>query len=161
MVQEFLAIHEYDVASLARVQRLPYESASRSRNLASRDDEDVIEEHPSVGLGVEDGVPHGHLRLGQNLGRVVGGALAGGVDLVSLDLSTEVDPVAGGKLILHPEVLPELQRLFAVACRRHPLESKPLEQRDDQSLGKVMLAGGVQERRNPLSLGDLLWRERP
>src|SRR2546425_25874 len=101
---------------------------------------------------------YGHLSLRQHSGDIIVAARAAGVDLLTLDLNAEVDPMPGGKLILHPEVFAELQRLFLMSRRAYAMKTQPLEEGHQQPLRKLILARRIKKGSQLLPLNNFFPR---
>src|SRR5690242_15022977 len=148
------------MASLSRIE-LPHQPASRRfRDLAGRNQEQVVQQDITVRLGVKDRMIDCHARLIEHARYVLCPARVVRVYLVLLDLGAKVDPVAGRELEFHPQIFPEFQRFVLMPCRTDTPEAEALKKWNKNLFNEFVLAGSIEERRQLLSLLDLRLGER-
>jgi hypothetical protein len=115
-VQDVVAIHKHDLATLAGIKLVAEPIARSLRYLAAGDDERMVDKHPLADLGVKDLMTEHHVRLVVNLGDVGVVALghARGIMFSFLRLQAKVKNVLRWQGVLHPHILAVLQCLVLV-----------------------------------------------
>src|SRR5207248_8446022 len=152
--------HEYHVAALTCIEQFDKPGSRCFRDLAGRNQKQMIEQNLAIRLWIENGMIDCHASLSKNVRHVFRPAGIVRVDLALFHLRTKIKPVARWKLVLHPQIFPKLEGLILMAGRADPPEAQSLKKRDENLFDEVVFAGVVKKFDKLLSLLNLLLRER-